>query len=514
MAELRFRGGINQLDDELVNDEECVEGENFLLDAESGQFRPRPGFALMGTAPNAGRVRSIMQLVNRSSVLTTLIKAGTILYNWNGASTWTPVATLSTNSLLRDAYWSLDDLLIITDLAKETVVKAWNGTTVTDLPHSIAGVTSLYAKYSIVWQNRVWLLNIKTDSTDNPHVILASEFNEYDNYDNALTPTSTTLTANVPFFLTIPNLRPINGVATFFDTVVISTVGGGLFKITGNDATDYRIDEFYPGSGAAGEESIVNTGNDIVYVRLGGHIEKISSADTYGDTLAFELTRWIREEVRFCNAWIIVYDQAHQRVLFFKSGKILALDKYSMEIQNELSPWMKWTTQMDSALDVDAAKYVKIPGSVSQYTVYFGGPSGQVYDANGSDAEDAGDTLIKAYRKSKLISGFTDDDYLSGRVIYRRKGACTLTMDFEWSDNYADSLCQVPLLGPIVSLGTNFWGGDLYWNDTNYWNAGGVTEFRVSSAGFSAVGKAPSFFVTLSINSTVDFLVNKIETEG
>lgn len=509
MPELRFGGGINQLDDELVNPDECVEGENFLLDAESRQFKPRDPFTLTGTATSAEAVSGIMQLVTRADVITTLVQTQETLYSWDGADAFTPVATVATNSLLRDTYWSLDDILILTDLSKATTVRTWNGSAVAALTHGITGVTNLYAKYGAVFQNRMWLFNVTTDATALPHVLLASAFEDHEDFNNADTPTSSSLTASSAFFLVVPDLRPINGVAVFFNTLVISTVNGALFKLTGTDATDYAIVPLYQGSSAAGDESIVNTGNDVMYVRKGGNIERLMTSDTYGDTEADDLSRWIKTEVQDLTGGIAVYDQAHQLVMWFTGGEILVLAKNSLDL--DVSPWMKWTTRMASALDVSAAKYLRVPGTTN-YSVYFGGPQGQIYDLHGSGAADAGSTLIAAYRKSKLISELnTVDDFVSGRVHYRRKGVCDLVLEFEWSENYANSRCLVPLLGPITSGGVAFWGGDVYWSGDNYWNQGGVEEFRVSTSGFSAVGKSTSFFLTVTIASTVDFLVNKIE---
>jgi hypothetical protein len=512
MAELRFGGGINQLDDELVNDDECIEGENFLLDADSRQFRPRPSFDLKGTAPNGAEIQGIMQLIKRDDSTTTLIQAGTLVYSWDGTNSFTTVGTVSSSSLLRDSYWSLDDISIITDLSLATVVKQWNGTSFATMTHAISGVTNLYAKYSVVWQNRVWLFNIKTDSTDLPHVLLASEFNNYDNYNNSWTPTSTTLTSSAPFFLVIPDNRPINGVAAFFNTLLISTKGGRIFKLTGTDATNYRIDEFYSGSSAEGNELMVNMGNDVAYVRKGGHIERLMATDAqFGDTTADDLSKWIRDETEGISSGIAVYDQTRQRVCFFLDAKILVMDKYILDAVSDLSPWMKWTTRMTSNLEVAAAKYLRKPGT-TDYSVYFGGPSGQIYDMNGTGAGDAGSTEITTYRKTHLISAFnTIDDNVSGRIHYRRKGVVNLDIEFEWSDEYSDTLCRVPLKGPITSSGADFFGGDIYWGEDNYWNEGGVSEERASSAGFSAVGKGPSFFLTTRVTSTVSFLVNKIE---
>lgn len=514
MAELRFGGGLNQLSDELVNASECIEGENFLLSPDSQEFRPRPPFDLKGTATNAGSVGGIMQLVKRDNTETTLVKAGTLVYTWNGASTFTPVATVATNALFRGTTWSLDDILAITDINKVEVVKQWNGTSFATMTHAIPGVTNLYAKYGLVHQGRLWLFNIKTDSTDLPHVFIASEFENYDAFDTTKTPTSTTLTAGVAFFLTTPDLKGINGVASFFDTILISTQEGKLFRVTGTDATDYEVKEFYPGSSAAGDELMVNTGNDVMFVRRGGKVEKLLATQNYGDTAADDVSKQIPTESLSLQTGITVYDQARQRVCFFANNAILVLDKYIAETR-ETSPWMKWTTQMTTNLDTDAVTYLKRPGT-QNYAVYFGGPQGQIYDMNGSGTGDGNSVLILSYRKTKLISELLSvDDNVMGRISYRRKGECTLQLNWEWTDEYSETTNLIPLKDQITLAGTNFFNSQLsptYWGGDSYWNTGGIQVPRMSTKGFSAIGKSPSFFLTLSLNTAVDFDIIKLET--
>ncbi len=68
--------------------------------------------------------------------------------------------------MLRGTYWSLGDYLVITDLSKATVAKKWDGSTFSTLTTGLGA--SLYAKYGVVHQGRVWLANVTT-STDTPH---------------------------------------------------------------------------------------------------------------------------------------------------------------------------------------------------------------------------------------------------------------------------------------------------------------------------------------------------------
>lgn len=524
MAVLRFGGGLNQLGDESIDPEECTDGENFLLNVDSRDFLQRPGFDLKGTATNAAPVRGIMQLVKRDDSETTLIQAGEKVYEWDGTTftdeTPTSSTPVATSSLLRGTYWSLDDLLVITDVSLQSPVWQWDGTTMSEMTHAIAGVTDLYAKYSIVWNDRVWLFNIKTDGSLNPHMILASEHDNYDNFDTAVTPTATALTYSDPFFLLSPDLKPINGVALFFDTIVFSTVDGVLFKLTGQDATDYAVVPYYTGSAACGDESIANIGNDVVFVRRGGKIETLRATEQFGDAATDDISIKIPDEVSGCTGALVAYDSSNQRVAFFpnEGGKVLVYDKYTAE-RSQLSPWMKWTTQMTSALDVEAATLIRRPGTTT-YSIYFGGPAGQVYDLNGSGTSDPGDTLIKTTRRSYLISqADTINEFVEGRIQYRRKAEVTLGMEFEWTDEYADTICQVPLKALLTSPGTIYWGaiGDpeeqpAYWSGDYYWNTAGAEEDRVSTVGFSAVGKGPSFFLILTLNTGNEWHINKIET--
>ena len=513
MPELRFGGGINQLSDDLVNFDECVDGENFLLDSDSREFKRRKSFDLKGTAPNAKSISGIMQLIKRDNTETTLVQANETVYLWDGSSTFTSKATVTTDSLLRSSYWSLDEVLVITDINKTTVVKQWNGTAIATLTHAISGVTNLYAKYSVVFQNRVWLFNVTTDATALPHVILASAFENYNSFNNAWNPNTTSLTASLPFYLTTPDLKAINGVATFFNTILVSTVDGKIFHLNGTDARDYSIKEFYGGSCAAGTELMANIGNDVMFCRPGGHVERLMSTQDYGDTKADDVSKYIQLETAAITTGITVYDRTNQRIYFFTNNTVLVIDKYIMEAA-QISPWMKWTTGMASNLDVAAATWLRRPGATT-YSVYFGGPNGQIYDINGAVLGDNGSTLINAYRKSKLISELdTMNDFVQGRISYRRKGAFTGQLTFEWTDEYVDSVSRVPFKTTITSQGTYFYGSQelpSYFGGAFYWSAGGITESRISTVGFDAVGKGPSFFLTLTCNTTVDFLIHKIE---
>ena len=507
MAELRFGGGINQQDDENTQPDECLDGRNFLLDKTSRAFRPRLPFDLKHTF--TGEVNGILQLIKRDNTDTMLVCSGTNVSTWDG-TTATSVGTIAAGKL-RDTYWSLDDTLIITDVLKNNVLKTWDGTTFGNLTTGLAN--PLYAKYSIVYNGRVWLFNITDNTTDQPHMILASAFENSQSYDTAARSQDTGFTTgDEAFFMLSPDLKPINGVVKFQNIVVFSTVDGKLFRLTGTDSTNYSITEFYSGSAALGTESIVNVGNDVMYMKRGGGIDALSSTQNFGDVTADDLSRWITDETAGLTDSLAVYDQQNQYVHFFVQDKVLTLDKEIL-LQGQFSPWSIYDTQHASLFNTKAARYVRIPGS-TDYSIYWGDSSGNLFDLNGTGSGDAGVNPVKTYRKTRYFSELDNvNELIYGRVEYRRKGACTLQMDFDWGEEYSVSTASVPLKGPIVSPGTNFYNSasdPVYYGGTSYYNEGGVAEYKVSSAGFSPAGKGPGFFLTMTLNTDVNFLINKL----
>src|SRR5690349_3091736 len=143
---LTFPYGLNE--NISIQPGECSLGYNFDLAAFRTSLNPRLPYDLKSTAPNAGKITGLMQLVKRDNTETTLVCAGSTVYKWDGDGTWTSKATgLTTDALLRGHYWSLLDQLIITDLNLNNVVSTWDGTTYSALTHT-GIVGNLYAKYA------------------------------------------------------------------------------------------------------------------------------------------------------------------------------------------------------------------------------------------------------------------------------------------------------------------------------------------------------------------------------
>lgn len=484
--------------------------KNFELSKSSTAFTPRKSFDLADTATNAGDIRGIMQLVTRAGTETTLIQAGALVYTWDGTN-FNEVHTVSATSKLRDIFWALDDILIISDVEKETVLKTWNGTAMANLTTGLA--SALYAKYAVVHQNRVWLFNITEGTTDLPHVILASAFENQESYDTTnRAGDSGFVTGNEAFYLIAPDLKPINGVAVFHDQLVFSTVEGRLFALTGSDATDYAIREFFAGSAAIGDESIVNIGNDVAYMRAGGNIESLLATDQFGDVATDDLSRWIPDTVENLTGCLAVYDQSNQKVLFFVSNKVLVFFK-DIVITGK-SPWSVYETTHPSLFNTNAAKYMRRPGT-SNFTVYFGDDSGRIFDLYGTGQGDAGSYSIVADRKTKFIDReMAQIDFrrqiLTGRIHYRRIKPVEAQLTFEWGDDYSSPTCVISLKGvPDDDTGA-YYGGDVYYSGDFYYNEGFAFSRKKTSRGFSPTGKGPGFFLTVRVDSTDDFQIDEI----
>lgn len=520
MAIIAFGGGINEQDIGLVDAQECISGYNFELEYKQSRFRPRNPFDLKGTATNAGNINGFIQLIKNDNTETTLVQSDDTVYEWDGASTFTSRGTVNTGSRLRGVTWSLGGYSVITDLAKLTVVKKWDGATFSTMTTGLG--VDLYAKFVVVYLGRVWLFNVKA-GTDTPHLCVASAYENPESYDTTKRAQDSSFsTGNEAFYMTTPDLLPINGVVLFFNTLIVSTENGRLWKLTGVDSTDFAWTPFYSGSSAAGTgvnvEAMINIGNDIAYMKSDGIIESLAASDTYGDVNADDLSRWIPDTVEGLSSCITAYDQARQKVYFFAgSNKVLVLFKDLLA--TDLSPWSLYKTNHTSSFSTRAAIYMRQPGG-SNYYVYWGDSSGRIFQMDGTGTGDPSSTNIDSNRKSKFIEMFEDKygnpvipEYMTvrGRVFYRRVADADLLMDFEWADDYAINRCTVPLDGPSTGDGAIYWGGSGYWGGLFYWNVGFQFSQRVSTKGFSPVGRGPGFHVSTTLQTTQVFDILKLE---
>ena len=500
-----FAGGINQADDINISPSECVDGRNFIIDTDTQAYKPRDPFDLVVAGPSD--IRGIIQLIKRDNTITTLIQHTSSLSTL-ASSVLTPV-TGSPNaaSKLRgkkEAYWPLDDYVLITDLEKLTPLSQWDGTTFSTQTTGLG--SALYAKYCIVFNGRAFLFNITEGSNQYPHMILASKFEDPTVFDIASRSGSSGFTTGEEaFFMLTKDLKEINGVALYYDTIIISTKEGRLFRLQGFDSTNFSFVEFYPGSSTIGEESIINTGNDIMFMRQGSVIESLLSTDQFGDVKADNASRQIARSIKGHTGTLPVYDQNNDRVIFFMTDKAFTYDKTTAT--TGLSPWSHYTSNIN--FNTNAAEYINLDGT---WTVVFGTPDGDIYNFNGTGTGDAGTLDINTYRDTKMILEINNINALiKGRLLYKKTEAVDMLIDFSWTDNNSATRCTVPLKAAEQSAGTTFWGGEWYWNDGNRaWNEEGVFVESLSTAGFTPAGKGLAFVVSIGANSTSRFNVNKV----
>ena len=502
MTQFIFGGGINELNDIAISAEECILGQNFELSLGNTKFKRRAPFDLLDTAPNAGNIHGFHQLIERDGTKTTLVAAGTTMYEWDG-STFTSRGTISSTSELHHFDWELDETIIIVDRNKVDVVKEWNGTTLSDLTTGLG--VNFYAKYGIVEAGRAWFANITTGATAVPHMLVASAFEDRQDYDTAARGGEGGFTTgNEAFYLLTPNLKPINGLIQFKNDTIISTEGGKLYKLVGDDASNYRFEPYYAGSAAIGDNSFVDAGDDVFYMREGGVIESLRATELYGDVGTDDISLPVRETTKDLTGARIVYDRTNRKILFWFNNKVLVLFKDL--IGGDLSPFSLYKTEHSSNYSTEAVEYMEYPDSTN-LSVFFGDDSGNVYDFNGTGTDgDGGTDDILTIRKLPL-QNFDYSEILEGRVFHRRKGECQLNMIFEWGDEKSETSLTVPLKGDVSA---NSYGGDIYYGGNSYYNEGASAGNPVSR-GFSATGQGSSVFVTLSITTKNEFEIDFIQ---
>ena len=381
----------------------------------------------------------------------------------------------------------------------------------------------LKAKYSVTHDSRNWLFNVEADGTAAESMILVSAFENAEDYDNSVRGSAQggTGTASDAFFLLSPDGRPINSAVEFFDTLVISTANGKLFRLIGDDAETYNFKEYYPGSSAEGDEGIVNIGNDLVFFRHGKAIESLIATDRYGDVGTDDLSRWIVKSVKLMSNPIVVYDSEAQLVYFFDSGVggALVLDKEHLlarlsDETGQWSPWSLFKTNLANNLVTKCAVLVRDPLSTTKgKTVFWGDDSGNIYNMNGTlSGGDGGTEDITLRRQTRYIRSVnTRDELTIGRLEYVRRAVTPIELVFNWADEYSRTAVSFDLKASFAIGEALFWSGDYYWNETdNYWSAGGVADDQLSTLGFSVPGKGSGFYLEVQISDTDDYRIVRI----
>ncbi len=512
---IKFGGGLHtRAAEDDIAEREAADGQNFSLDLERRELRPRAPFDLLGTAPNAASIRGGGSLLKADGSVKAFIQAGNTVYLWDGTDFQASptLMTVNANAKLRANFhshaWALSDIVLVTDLSLLEVVKQFNGTTLANVAFLSAPSVSFgtfYAKYMHVADERAVFANVKDPSVATPHMIVGSARSDYTTISVSDRP-STSLAEDDPFFLLSPDLKPINGLVEAFGSAIISTEQGQMYNLTGASAKDFAFTDFYAGSAAIGAESIAFIGNDIVYGRR-GRIESVRDTDRFGNAEAADVTRKIADAIEAYTGWTTVFNSRLRRVYCFPAGvsEVWVFDT-AMRDDGSVSEWMRWKTAHALGFQPTFVASMLDPSDGLEY-VFMGDSSGHLYRLEGTGTGDAGTTNIAVEFLSRLFSvplGAEAYD-ITGYIKYRKDVAATVELVFEYAgENIFNSSITVDI--PAIGSRTYYADG-VYYADGSYF---GTISGRFARQPIRPPGSGNEFQVRVKVNGTADFAISEI----
>lgn len=508
---LKFGGGLHsRASEEDIDPRECAAGQNFALDRDNEQFRPRKGFDLIGTLPNAGEVRGFATLFKSDGTISTLVQGAGNVYEWDGGATFTLVGTVDSNAKIRgrlEHNWQLSDKVIITDVNLAEVVYEWDGTTlqaVTFTDETGSGAFGTFrARYCYVENERAVFANIHDNGNDFPHLIVGSARGDYAQITVANRPSSS-LSESDPFFMVQPDNRAINGLVESFGRVVVSSKLGNLYKITGASAKDFAIELLATRTGAAGDEAMALAVNDIVYGRQGA-IESATATERFGDVEQNDLTAPIADAVEAFNDWLIAQNQRLARVYCHPVGQSQLLVLHTGLLGSDVSPWSKWVTNHSMALNPTAMMNVLDPADGLEY-VLMGDANGNVYRLEGTGTSDAG-VNVTASRTSGLFSPELAAKAvdMEGYIRYRRQEAVTADVSIKFAGEHPiTESVSIELPGNTFAT---VYGGAVYYGGSFYY---GVDDQQLIRRQFAVPAGSQDFQVKISVDSDDTWTINEL----
>jgi hypothetical protein len=509
---INFGGGLHtRASTDDIDPREAADGNNFLLDLQNRDLRPRPPFDLIGTVPNVLEIRGGGSLLKSDGTVSTIFQAGGTVYEWDGLTAFTSKGSVSATSKLRGDWrshnWQLDDVLLLTDLNLADVVKKWDGTTFSSVVftnEAAAPFGTFYAKYLNISNERAVFSHVKDPSSTSRHMIVGSERSDYTVITVTDRPSSSLSEAD-PFFLLTPDLKPINGHVEAFGTGIISTEQGQLFNLTGSSAKDFAFAPFYPGSQASGSESIAYIGNDIIYGRQ-GRIESVTDTNRFGDSAADDLSSGILDQIKDYTGWTIVYNSRLNRVYLFPSG-VSEVWVFDTALRGgQVSPWMRWRTTHSLAFQPSFAMSMLDPVDGLEY-VFMGTRPGMSTGLREAAAETAARTtspLNSSARFSRRawIPRFTR---VEGFIRYHKDEAATVELIFEYAGTEIFNKSITVDLSAVSDA--NYYGGDAYYGGNYYY---GTVAGRLARRTFTPPGQANEFQLRVKVNGTTDFSISSI----
>lgn len=510
---MKFGGGLHtRATEDEIDPREAADGFNFDLDFENRELRNRAPFDLIGTVPNAAEIRGGGSMIAADGTVTMLIQAGDTVYAWDGATAFTSKGTVDASAKLRghwaSHYWSLDDLLILTDLNLVEKVKSWNGSalsTISFVKTDASAFGNFYAKYCSVTTERVVFAGCR-DLTTNKHMIVGSKVETYDTISVSNKPSSG-LGVDDPFYMLTPDLRAINGFVQSFGTSIVSTEKGRIFQITGSSAQDFAVSDFYAGSYASGEESMIYIGNDVIYGRP-GRIESVRDTNRFGDAEADDLTAKVADSVENYNTWRSVFNSRLNRVYVFPddASEVWVFDT-AVRDAGGVSPWMRWVTDHPLAFQPTFVMSMIDPGDGLEY-VFMGDSSGNLYRLEGSgDRGDGGAYDISMEFQSKMLSAPVDAQLsnIEGWVKYRKGDASEvdIIMEFAGTGIFSHSLT---ISIPEVE-GRRYWGDVVYYGDGTVY---GTKQGKLARQPFFSAGQSNDFQIRVRCTGLTTLQLSEI----
>lgn len=517
VAVLRFGGGLHSRASEVdIDAREAHDGENFALDLENLEFRNRKPFDKIGTTANTSEIRGFISLLQSDGSVHWAVQSGDKVYDWDGQSTFTEIATVSSSAKLRgrlEHNWQLDDKVLITDIALADVVMEWNGglstgdlVDVSFTNETGSAFGTFKAKYCFISRERAVFANID-DGNAFEHLIVGSKGSDYTQITVSNQPSSA-LSADDPWFLTQPDLYAINGMVEAFGEVVTSSAQGSLFRLTGSDAKDYAFVPLFPRSGAKGTEALAYVGNDIFYGR-GGRLESVEATDRFGNVEQNDLSLAIADEMEDFDSWTTVYNSRLDRAYFFPDGASAVYVLHKALRGTAVSPWSKWTTQHALAFQPTAVMNMLDPDDGLEY-VFMGDESGNIYRLEGSGSSgDGGSANIVSYRVSKLIEAQLDAQIYNvyGYVRYRKQSsASSLTLTFRYA---GERLFNEELTVSLdAASGGIHYSNSKYYSDGNYYAA--PFQGRLTRTEFVLPGASNEVQIQTQVEGTSDFAISEV----
>lgn len=509
---INFGGGLHtRASTDDINPREAADGNNFLLDLENRDLRPRPVFDLIGTVPNTSEIRGGGSLLKSDGTVSTLFQAGTTVYEWDGLTTFTSKGTVNATSKLRGHWrthnWQLSDVLLLTDLNLADVVKKWDGTTFASVAftnEAAAPFGTFYAKYLNISNERAIFSHVKDPGATSRHMIVGSERSDYTVITITNRPSSSLSEAD-PFFLLTPDLKPVNGHVEAFGTAVVSTESGQLFNLTGSTAKDFAFEPFYPGSAATGSESMAYIGNDVIYGRQ-GRIESVTDTNKFGDSAADDLTKGVADQIAGYTGWLTIFNSRLNRVYLFPTGvsEVWVLDTALRG--GEVSPWMRWRTTHALAFQPTFAMSMLDPADGLEY-VFMGDASGNIYRLEGTGTMDGGTHDVAVEFLTKAFKGRLDSEIydIEGFIRYHKDQAASVELVFEYAGTEIFNKSVTVDIPAVTDV--NYYGGTVYYGGSYYYSS---ISGRPSRQKFHPPGQADEFQLRVKIPSA-SFSISGIE---